>query len=592
MDSQLTLSGGTTFSSASPARPVVIQPTGLPGSLSDPLALLEAENHLLDLATRNTPLTEILEVLATTAERLMGNGALCSILLLDDTGRRLLHGAAPHLPHAYNEAIHGIEIGPEVGSCGTAAFTSREVVVSDIATHPYWAPFKDLAMGHGLRACWSTPIWSPKGDVLGTFAIYYGRPCEPEADARNLVQMLSRTAALVIERTRLHQQLIDEMAGHEETLARLHTTEKEKLAAEARFRLVLESSEIGFWYCDLPFATLDWDSKVKAHFWFPPHASVTIDDFYARLHPEDRERTRLAIEEATQRGQAYDIDYRTVDPVTRQVKWIRAVGRSTYDASGRAISFDGITIDFTDRKRAEEALRNSEKLAATGRLAATIAHEINNPLEAVTNFIFLAKGYQDLPPPVKRHLEIADQELARVTHIAQQTLGFYRDTTAPVRVDLAGLLDDVLLVYQRKLGYKSLRLKTDYRPGLYLSGFRGELRQVFSNLLANAIDACHEDDHLWLRARKATNPRTRTAEVRVTIADSGCGMPETVRTRLFTPFFTTKQEVGTGLGLWVTHGIIAKHGGTIRFRTNVGPRHGTVFMVALPVELNTRKEEA
>lgn len=591
MGSQFTLSGGVESIPALEP-PIPAEEDGRPGGVADPLELLAAENHLLDLATRNTPLAEILNVLATTAEQLMGHGALCSILLIDETGRRLLHGAAPHLPDAYNEAIHGIMIGDGVGSCGTAAFTAREVVVEDIAIHPYWAAFKDLAMGHGLRACWSTPIQSSKGGVLGTFAIYYGRPYAPEPAARNLVQMLSRTAALVIERAGLHDRLMQEMAGHEVTEERLRTSEQEKLAAEARFRLVLESSDIGFWYCDLPFTTLNWDAKVKSHFWFPPHATVSIDDFYARLHPEDRERTRIAVEMATTRKAPYDVDYRTVDPVTKQVKWIRAVGRSTYDESGRPISFDGITIDFTDRKRAEDALRASEKLAATGRLAATIAHEINNPLEAVTNFIFLAKCHTDLPPAVKRHLEIADQELARVTHIAQQTLGFYRDTTAPVRMDLATVLDDVILVYQRKVEYKSLRLITDYRPGLYLLGFRGELRQVFSNLLANAIDACHEEDRVWLRARRATNPRTGRPELRVQVADSGCGMPDAVRAQVFTPFFTTKQEVGTGLGLWVTQGIITKHGGTLRYRSNVGPRHGTVFQVALPVESTPERDKA
>ncbi len=351
--------------------------------------------------------------------------------------------------------------------------------------------------------------------------------------------------------------------------------------SEERFRLVVDSADLGFWYCDLPFNELRWDERVKDHFWLPPDARVTIDDFYRIIHPEDRERTRLAIDASIYGRKGYDIDYRTVSP-SGETKWIRAVGRGFYDAQGNPFRFDGVTMDITQRRKAEDALRSSEKLAATGRLAATIAHEINNPLEAVTNFIFLAKTAEGVPENVHEYLQIADQELGRVSHIARQTLGFYRDSTGPTTIQVGELVQDVANLYQRKLHYKSLSLHIDIPAKLTITGLAGELRQVISNLLANAIDASHDGGKIVISARRRRDWQNSAEAVRITLADSGTGMSPEVRKRLFTPFFTTKSDVGTGLGLWVTKGMVEKAGGRIRFRSR--ENRGTVFSMVFPAQ--------
>ncbi len=164
--------------------------------------LLEGQNHALQLALSNAPLAQVLEVLVRTAETQSDGSFLCSILLVSEDGKTLQHGAAPSLPAAYNAAIDGIRIGPGVGSCGTAAHFGHAIVVTDIERDPLWADFKDLALSHGLRACWSTPFQSKSGDVLGTLALYYLQPRGPGEIDRETVKLIGNTAALVVENAR------------------------------------------------------------------------------------------------------------------------------------------------------------------------------------------------------------------------------------------------------------------------------------------------------------------------------------------------------------------------------------------------------
>jgi two-component system CheB/CheR fusion protein len=233
------------------------------------------------------------------------------------------------------------------------------------------------------------------------------------------------------------------------------------------------------------------------------------------------------------------------------------------------------------RRRAEEALRRSEKLAATGRLAASIAHEINNPLEAVSNAIYLARSS---PSEAAEYLKIADDELARVAQITKQTLGFYRENASPGIVKISTLLDDLLIVFNGKLQAKDISITKQYRGELEIWGLEGELRQVFANQIANAIYAMPQHGRLTIRVRKSKhwsngqNPGTV-----VSLVDTGSGISHETMPRIFDPFFTTKQDDGNGLGLWITHGIVSRHGGNIRVRSNTHPgTSGTIFTTFLP----------
>jgi PAS domain S-box-containing protein len=245
-----------------------------------------------------------------------------------------------------------------------------------------------------------------------------------------------------------------------------------------------------------------------------------------------------------------------------------------------------IVLDASERKRSEETLRKTEKLAATGRLAASIAHEINNPLEAITNLLFLMRNFCALEEPALGYVAMAEHEARRISEITQQTLRFYRQSTLPSRTNMSELIDSVLALYHGKLHALGIGVEREYDPSMDLFCFAGEVRQVLANLVANAIDAMPDGGRLLIRAQRSHNWKNPAqAGVRFAIADTGCGMDATVYSRIFEPFFTTKEVIGTGLGLWVSHEIIVKSHGLVHVRSRTahdGRAPGTVFEIFLP----------
>jgi PAS domain S-box-containing protein len=253
---------------------------------------------------------------------------------------------------------------------------------------------------------------------------------------------------------------------------------------------------------------------------------------------------------------------------------------------GEVVGASTIAQDLTAQQKAEEVLRKNEKLATAGRLAAAIAHEINNPLEAIGNLLYLARRDKTKSD---EYLATAEKEVQRVVNIAQQTLGLVRDAAAMAPLDVSSVLEEVVNLYTRKLSTKKIRLEKKFEPGAEIRGFSGELRQVFSNLIANAIEAMPERGRLLLRVERSHDWTTSCRPgVHVTVADSGQGIAPQDAAHLFEPFFTSKKESGTGLGLWLTHNIVQKHGGTIRLRSSTSPgKSGTVFRLFLPQTTET-----
>jgi PAS domain S-box-containing protein len=253
---------------------------------------------------------------------------------------------------------------------------------------------------------------------------------------------------------------------------------------------------------------------------------------------------------------------------------------------GEVIGASSIAHDITSQKRAEEALRRNEKLATAGRLAAAVAHEINNPLDAVTNLIYLSRHH---PEKRDQYLEMAEREVQRIAAVAQQMLGFVRESSLPSPLNVAATLDDVLTLYLRQFSEKHIQVGKRLNPTAEIHGFAGELRQLFSNLILNALDALDDGGRLTLRVTPGhdwssdNGSGTCRAGVRITIADNGGGIPQSELPRIFEPFYSTKGDAGTGLGLWLSHGIVQKHEGSIRVRsrTTTGSS-GTVFSVFLP----------
>jgi PAS domain S-box-containing protein len=269
-----------------------------------------------------------------------------------------------------------------------------------------------------------------------------------------------------------------------------------------------------------------------------------------------------------------------------------------WDDKGRVIGASKIARDITERKRLQQALIESDKLAATGRMAATIAHEINNPLEAVTNLAYLLANDRSLNKTARQYAKMLFEETERASQVARQTLAFYREVGQPVAVDIRELLDGVIRLNRARFEKKKIKVRREYTAAKCVFGFPSELRQVFVNLVLNAVDAAAEQGEICLGVSNETSPGGTSFDgtsfsgtsfngsderVCVTVSDNGKGIPEAAQQQLFQPFFTTKKNGGNGLGLWISRGIVEKHGGEIKFRnkTQAG-ESGAVFTVLLP----------
>ena len=250
------------------------------------------------------------------------------------------------------------------------------------------------------------------------------------------------------------------------------------------------------------------------------------------------------------------------------------------DDSGRLVGVVLVFRDATHDRKSQELLRKTEKLAAAARLAATVAHEINNPLEAVGNLIYLAKATPGMPAAATQQLTLAETELDRVSHITRQTLGFYHESNAPDKVEVPVLVESVLKLYSNKLRSKNIAVECDFAACPPIQGWPGELKQLISNLVSNAADALSANGTLKVALSPVEHSDGEAVQLR--IEDNGPGIAEHHLDRIFEPFFTTKKDVGTGLGLWVAKEIAERHGGDIQVQSRTAPtNHGTVFTVLL-----------
>jgi PAS domain S-box-containing protein len=250
-------------------------------------------------------------------------------------------------------------------------------------------------------------------------------------------------------------------------------------------------------------------------------------------------------------------------------------------------------VDLTEQKHSHEMMKQTEKLAAAGRLAASIAHEINNPLEAVTNCLYLLQR-TNIDDRAREYINLAQSELDRVVHITTQTLRFYRQSTRPSDVNLEELFETVLALYEVRMRSHFVLVERRFRSQATLIANDGEIRQVLANLVGNAIDAMmmQGSGRLLLRTSEAQHWPTGRLGIAITVADTGSGIHPTIGGRIFEPFFSTKGITGTGLGLWVSKEIIRKHHGVIRLRTRQGNGSGTVFRIFLPFETGVQDNPA
>jgi PAS domain S-box-containing protein len=360
----------------------------------------------------------------------------------------------------------------------------------------------------------------------------------------------------------------------------------EQASAEARetLEMATRAAHLGVWDLNLLSGELKWSPRCREIFGVAMDAPLTADDFRERVHPEDRDRLLTLNAEASDPAirKIVDAEYRVMQ-TSGEIRWVAATGVAYFEpvrggqpGEERAVRLLGMIADITERRRSVEALVQAEKLAATGRLAASIAHEINNPLEAVTNLLYLLRETKSADDRAG-YLALAEEEIKRVSEIATQTLRFYRDPAGPTVCDLPALVESVLTIFHGRAHLLQVEPEMRFADGCQIYGSQGELRQVFVNLVGNALDAMPSGGRLLVRACVHQGEKSG---VRATVADTGEGMSAETQARLFRPFFTTKSSTGTGLGLWLSLEILNKHGASIRVRSRRGT--GTAISVFFP----------
>ncbi len=373
----------------------------------------------------------------------------------------------------------------------------------------------------------------------------------------------------------------DEYIGFISDLSAQKEAERAMAERERRFRELAESLPELVWEADANGAVIYFNQNFRLFSGFEL-ADIRGREIRELVHPEDEPRTSAQWMRCVQAGEPYENEHR-MRRMDGSYRAFLARAVAVRNDAGEIVRWLGTATDIHDQKLAEEALRRTEKLAAAGRLAASMAHEINNPLESVTNSLYLALQDKNLSAEARGYLELADKELRRVAHVTTQTLQFHRQLRFAAVENLGSLMDSAVGLFEVRAATVGVVVEREYRCQGSLFCCGDEIRQVFANLLSNALDATRGGGKIRVRIASVRGwDEARTAGLRVSVGDTGEGIPVEIREKIFEAFVTTKDATGTGLGLWVSTGIVQKHGGKLTMRTRLG--RGTVFSLFLPMD--------
>jgi PAS domain S-box-containing protein len=532
-------------------------------------AQLAGENRLLEMVASNCTLTDVLTALCKFVEDTSAD-CHCGVYLIDWSGPKFRIGAVPSLPATFNDPVDGLKVCREIGPCGHAALLKKQVIATDLKTDPVWqeSMIRPLALAHGIRSHWSTPIYARDGQVLGTFAIFRGEPASPTQVQLDLIAQVTHIASIAIERA----------------LSEAALRQSEAFLAEAQ-----HLSRIGSFAWRVATNEITWSEQLYRIFEFDPHVRVTLELIGTRVHPEDLTLLHDMIERASSAASDFQYEHRLLMP-DHSIKYLHMIAHGTRNEEGE-LEYIGATQDVTERRLSEEALGKARselahvaRVMSLGALTASIAHEVNQPLSGIiTNASTCLRMLNADPPNVEGARETARRTIRdgnRASDVITRLRAlFSKGDSTTESVDLNEATREVIALSLSNLQRNRVILLPELADDLPLiTGDRVQLQQVILNLLGNASDAMSAvaDRPRQLVIRTA---RDEGDHVRLSVQDVGMGFDSQSVDMLFEAFYTTKSE-GMGIGLSVSRSIIERHHGRLWATSNDGP--GATFSFSIP----------
>ncbi|HEU0209728.1 MAG TPA: ATP-binding protein, partial [Candidatus Udaeobacter sp.] len=525
------------------------------------------QSRVLEMIAADAPLLKILTELVLLMEG-QAEGLRCSILLLNRDGKHVRHGAAPHLPETYVKEVDGSAIGPRNGSCGTAMFTRKPVVVQDVMTDPLWADYRELARICGLSACWSTPILSPQGEVLGSFAMYREEKRGPRPEEDRLTNIATHIAGIAIERQR-QQEILRER--------------------DARISLAAESVELAFWVL-YPEGNAWMSDKGRRIYGFDSKLLLTCDLILSRIHPDERAAVKAEYNRGCALQSTFESEHRLLLPYGK-TRWVIMRGRCLQDEDGNPLETIGVTLDVSAQKQAalqvqvqREEMAHRNRVALMGEMTASFAHELNQPLTAIANNAsaarrFLERGNLDpvLLPELLQQMVADSQRAGEVIRGIRSLVR--KETSEQILLDLNSVITDTVHLVSSDILNRESVVTMDLDPRLpQVQAALVQIQQVLLNLIMNALDAVEQLP--TSERRVVISTRSNKGDMaEVSVRDFGMGLPKDRPDKVFDHFFTTKQK-GMGMGLAIVRSIVEAHGGTITAENP--PDRGARMVVRLP----------
>lgn len=558
-------------------------------------AQLQGERHILELVATSAPLTQTLVAITRLVETQCAD-VLASILLLDDQGS--LHiGAAPSLPDWYNAAVDGQKIGPAAGTCGTAAYRKAPVTTRDIASDPLWHEYRSWAVKAGLSACWSTPLMTGDGRVLGTLAHYYRIPQDPTPRALELTDIARHLAEIAIQRFQAEAAL---KQANEDLERRVEERSQALHASERLLREAEQQAHLGSWRWDVASNIVHWSDELYRIYGIESHGfGATFESFLGQIRPDQRERVRETVLGSLHSGLPYAIEERIIRP-SGEERVLESSGRVELDDRHQPVRMWGICLDVTERKRIEEERAQSEQREREALAQVQVAHDLDQlrntfinsishdlktPLTAIIGFLeFIEDGLNAPDPTVQleyirgaytntRRLERLVDDLLDSARLKAGTFALYCQPS-----DFGAVVNDVVDSLRPQAEAARVRIAKRVPPEpLVVPMDPQRIEQVVANLLTNALKFSPADDEVQLVVERLSG------RVRFAVQDRGAGISPADQPKLFQMFSQLPAGLGkggTGLGLAISKNLIEAHGGSIGVDSEPGV--GSTFWFELP----------